>query len=257
MTKPKPPERYGRLEKASGGAHAAVAHSIGSRIVGGEFPAGSILPNEAAWSEEFGVSRSVVREAIKMLSAKGLLTSRPKIGSRVAPRDRWNMLDQEVLSWYAESPNQTKILRSLQEFRHIFEPEAAALAAKKRSEAQMARITAACEAMGKARSMPERSAADVAFHFAILEASGNELLLPLGFLVESTLDKLFLMINRVAGDLMHAQELHIAIESAIREQNPDRARQAVRHLLYNSDAYIDKLETLTKDPDLRITAAGD
>lgn len=226
------------LPSGGTGAHAAVAESVGKRIVSGQYPEGTILPNEAAWSAEFGVSRSVVREAIKMLAAKGLLTSRPRVGSRVAPRQRWNLLDRDMLSWYAEAPEPTQFLTSLQEFRHIFEPEAAALAARKRSDAQMARITAACEAMGSAPDLAARSIADVAFHNAILDAAGNELLLPLGSLIESTLDRLFLMINRVAGELLHAQKLHEDIEHAIRKRDPDQARKAVRALLENSDQYI-------------------
>ncbi len=235
------------LPRGGTGAHAAVAKEIGKRIVGGIYPEGSILPNEAAWSEEFGLSRSVVREAIKMLAAKGLLASRPRIGSRVAPRERWNLLDHDVLSWYAEVPGHTKFLTSLQEFRHIFEPEAAALAARKRTDEQMNRITAACHAMGNAKNLSDRSLADVAFHNAILDAAGNELLLPLGSLIESTLDRLFFMINRVAGQLRHAQQLHEAIEQAIRDQDEAGARQAVRALLANSDEYIARVEEMGLD----------
>ncbi len=234
------------LNRGGSGAHAAVAESIGKRIVNGVYSVGSILPNEADWSAEFGVSRSVVREAVKMLTAKGLLTSRPRIGSRVAPRQRWNLLDHNVLAWYAEAPGQSQFLASLQEFRHIFEPEAAAMAARKRTEAQMEKISTACRAMGSAETLSERSIADVAFHNAILEAAGNELLLPLGSLIESTLDRLFLMINRVAGQLRHAQKLHEDIEVAIRRGDPKAARQAVRALLENSDDYIARVQEMNQ-----------
>ncbi len=244
--------KHNYLPRGGTGAHAAVAEAIGKRIVGGVYPVGSILPNEAAWSDEFGLSRSVIREAVKMLAAKGLLTSRPRIGSRVAPRVQWNLLDHDVLAWYSEVPGHTQFLTTLQEFRHIFEPEAAALAARKRTDAQMAKITEACEGMANAKNLGERSLADVAFHNAILDAAGNELLLPLGSLIESTLDRLFFMINRVAGQLRHAQQLHEAIEQAIRQQDPEAARQAVRALLANSDEYIAKVQTmsLTEEPTL-------
>src|SRR5512138_3654 len=109
--------------------HSRIANEIGLRIVRGDHPPGSILPNEARWAEIFSVSRSAVREATKMLMAKSLLTSRPKVGSRVEPRERWNLLDRDVLAWYAASPHREQFLRTVQEFRYIVEPEAAALAA--------------------------------------------------------------------------------------------------------------------------------
>ncbi len=226
------------LPRGPGSAHAAVAEAIGRRIVHGAFAPGSVLPNEAAWSVEFEVSRSVVREAIKMLSAKGLLTSRPKVGSRVQARHLWNLLDHDVLSWYADAPGRPAFLHSLQEFRRIFEPEAAALAAERRTDEEMAVISQACAAMGRAASLSERITADARFHLAVLEASRNELLLPLGVLIESALRNLFAAITRETGDLRHAQELHENIEKAIRLRRPNAARRAVRRLLENSDQLV-------------------
>ncbi len=80
--------------------HHILAQDIGARILKGEFAPGSLLPREAEWGRSFGVSRTAVREAIKMLMAKGLIVSRPKIGSRVQPRSSWNLLDRDVLAWY-------------------------------------------------------------------------------------------------------------------------------------------------------------
>ena len=130
--------------------HASLANEIGMRIVRGDYPPGTILPNEAKWSQTFEVSRSAVREAIKMLMAKSLLSSRPKVGSWVEPRERWNLLDRDVLSWYAMAPDRESFLRTVQEFRHIIEPEATALAAERRTEEQMAEISTACREMGEA-----------------------------------------------------------------------------------------------------------
>lgn len=228
----------GGLPQAAPRANESIAEAIGRRIVGGEFPGGTILPNEASWSAEYGVSRSVVREAIRFLAAKGLLTSRPRIGSRVEPRRRWNLLDPDVLDWHAQTPRQVDFLMSLQQFRRLFEPEAAALAAARRTEAQMAEIEAACAGMASAETLALRGVADLAFHMAILEASGNELLLPLGALVASALRRMFVAINDAAGDLRHAQALHVAIERAIAARDPAAARAAVHALLDNSDAMI-------------------
>ena len=123
--------------------HVSLAGEIGLRIVRGDYPPGTILPNEAKWSEVFEVSRSAVREAIKMLMAKGLLSSRPKIGSWVEPKERWNLLDRDVLGWYAASPDREAFLRAVQELRHMIEPEATALAAERRTEEQMNAISQA------------------------------------------------------------------------------------------------------------------
>ena len=221
-------------------AHFAVAESIGSRIVQGDYPSGTILPNEADWASDFGVSRSVVREAIKMLAAKNLLTSRPRVGSRVEPRENWNLLDHDVLGWYTMGPDRASILRAVQQFRHIIEPEAAALAAQYRCEEQMAAISLACQQMATAPNVPERSLADVRFHLGILRASANELLIPLGVLIDSALRNLFVLITREAGDLRYAQDLHNNIEKAIRQKKPNAARLAVRKLLDNSDDMIAK-----------------
>jgi DNA-binding FadR family transcriptional regulator len=218
--------------------HASLANEIGLRIVRGDYPPGTILPNEAKWSETFDVSRSAVREAIKMLMAKSLLASRPKIGSWVEPKERWNLLDRDVLAWYAMSPDRGSFLRTVQEFRHIIEPEATAFAALRRTEEQMAEISRNCVEMGNATSLIERTRADTRFHLAILRASGNDLLVPLGVLIESALDHLFTFTSREINDLHQAQKLHENIEKNIRLQRPEAARAAVRKLLANTDKII-------------------
>ena len=128
--------------------HRSVAQDIGARILNGEFAPGTLLPNEAEWCASFGVSRTAVREAIKMLMAKGLILSRPKIGSRVQPRAAWNLLDRDVLTWYCAAANPTHFLVHMQQVREILEPETAALAATNRTEEQMAEIQDALARMG-------------------------------------------------------------------------------------------------------------
>lgn len=236
--RPKTPVRPASPRMSGTFVHFSVANEIGQRIVRGDYPPGTILPNEAEWSEMFGVGRSVVREAIKMLMAKNLLSSRPKIGSWVEPRERWNLLDREVLTWYAASPERHAFLKTVQEFRHIIEPEAAALAAVRRSADELEAISRACREMGTARTLSERTAADTRFHLEILRAAGNELLLPLGALIDSALEGLFVFVTREVNDLRHAQDLHEDIEKNIRLQRPEAARKAVRRLLTNTDGVI-------------------
>jgi DNA-binding FadR family transcriptional regulator len=226
------------LPRGRGNIHISIAEAIGSSIVRGEFPPGTILPNEAKWAADFMVSRSAVREAIKILMAKNLIVSRPKIGSRVEVKDRWSLLDHDVLSWYATSPDRAGFLKSLQQFRHIVEPEAAALAAQYRTEAQMEEISAACHDMATAPTLSDRTKADVRFHLAILKASNNELLVPMGVIIDSALDNLFVFITREANDLHFAQDLHNNIERNIRLRKVQGARLAVRKLLNHSDDFI-------------------
>jgi DNA-binding FadR family transcriptional regulator len=228
------------LKRGSGSIHSSVAEAIGKRIVRGEFPPGSVLPNEAKWAADFKVSRSAVREAIKILMAKNLLVSRPKVGSRVEPRERWSLLDHDILTWYATAPNREKFLQSLQQFRYIVEPEAAALAAQFHTSDQMEEVTAACQDMATAPSLAMRTEADVRFHVAILRATNNELLLPLGVIIDQALNNLFAFITRHANDLHHAQDLHDRIERCIRLRKPQAARLAVQNLLKNSDAIINR-----------------
>lgn len=218
--------------------HVSLANEIGTRIVRGDYPPGAILPNETQWAQTFEVSRSAVREAIKMLTAKGLLASRPRVGSWVEPKDRWNLLDRDVLGWYASAPDSENFLRTVQEFRFIIEPEATAFAAIRRTRVQMDEISKACRDMGEATSLLDRTRADTRFHLAILRAAGNDLLVPLGALIDSALHSLFVHVTREVNSLRHAQELHEDIERCVRLQRPDAARLAVRKLLTNTNEVI-------------------
>jgi len=221
--------------------HFAAAEEIGTRILRGDFAPGVLLPNEAEWCKRLRMSRSAVREAIKMLKAKELLHSRPKVGTRVEPRARWNLLDRDVLAWYMATPERARFLKSVQEMRRIFEPEAAALAAVHRDAAQMAAISVACRDMGTATTLESRIEADVRFHLGILSAAGNEFLVPFGFLIESALANVFDYVTRSVGTLRHAQSLHENIEKAIRHRRPDAARRAARLLLADTDDIIEHL----------------
>jgi len=249
-TAPKTRSTVPSLKRGSGSVHFSVAEAIGKRIVRGEFPPGTLLPNEAKWASDFDVSRSAVREAIKILMAKNLLVSRPKIGSRVEPKEHWNLLDQDVLSWYVTAPKRGQFLSSLQQFRHMVEPEAAALAAINHTDEQMLMISTACRDMGNATSLDARTEADVRFHSAILKATNNEFVMPLGVITDQALSSLFIFITRHEDDLRNVQKLHENIEKNIRLRRPDAARIAVRKLLKNSDNLIDQYTSRNRiDPE--------
>src|SRR6516225_4697501 len=141
--------------------HHILAQDIGARILKGEFAPGSLLPREAEWGRSYGVSRTAVREAIKMLMAKGLIVSRPKIGSRVQPRSSWNLLDRDVLAWYCAATDYWRFLASVQQVRRILEPEAAALADWTPNPDQLSAIEAALDDIRMAESLGLWNAADV------------------------------------------------------------------------------------------------
>lgn len=219
--------------------HQAIAQDIGMRILKGEFKPGTLLPKEAVWSRKYKMSRTAVREAIKTLSAKGLIISRTKVGSRVQPRDRWNLLDREILGWYSQSTNRRSFLNSIQQVRLVIEPEAAALAAANHTPESIGLIDAAMTQMWDAASHEELVAADVNFHLSILRAAGNDLLVPLGFVIEAALAALFDYTVRPKY-WKAAKPLHEAIAVAIRQRRPEAARRAVRRLLEDTDTIIER-----------------
>ncbi|MBL8906514.1 MAG: FadR family transcriptional regulator [Rhizobiales bacterium] len=220
--------------------HIAVAQDIGARILKGEFAPGTLLPNEAEWCRVYKVSRTAVREAIKTLSGKGMILSRPKIGSRVEPRSSWNLLDRDVLTWYSASVNYERFAREVQQIRFMIEPEAAALAAANRTPEQLAEIEAALADMIGSQDAVAWNIADVRFHLTILNASGNELIVPFGRAIESMLAKLFEFTVAQRLNPRDALSLHEAILKAIRARRPEAARKAARNLIADTQNTINR-----------------
>ncbi|KQM66277.1 MULTISPECIES: FadR/GntR family transcriptional regulator [unclassified Sphingomonas] len=169
------------VRKGGQPANVALARRIGVAIVTGKHEPGSGLPGEIDLAESFNVSRSVIRESLRMLAAKGLVESRPKAGTRVRERQAWNLLDPELLGWMFEGePPPLAFVRSLFQLRMIVEPAAAELAAVSRSPRQLTRMGHALEEMARLGLDSEAGrAADQSFHATILEATGNELLVSL------------------------------------------------------------------------------
>jgi len=161
-------------------SHVKISRDLGTAIVTGTHKPGTVLPGEIEIAEKFGVSRSVVREALRMLSARGLIESRPKIGTRVKERGAWNLLDPILLEWMFDAVPPSKFVKALFELRLIVEPAAAELAAKKKTARQLATMGHALEEMARHKlDTPEGQLADQQFHAAILEATDNELLVNL------------------------------------------------------------------------------
>jgi DNA-binding FadR family transcriptional regulator len=150
-----------------------MVQELGRTIICGEFHDDS-LPTEAELCEKFGVSRSAVREAVKMLSAKGLISSKPRQGIRILPEDQWNIFDPDLLRWMLESKPSLHVLKEFLQVRIAIEPEAAALAARYADQTKLDNIEKALEGMRKAEgNSKEDLEADIAFHASILYASNN------------------------------------------------------------------------------------
>lgn len=160
--------------------HGAIARNLGVAIVSGAHKPGDILGNEIELSEQLAVSRSAYREAIRILAAKGLVESKPRTGTRVLTMDRWNLLDSDVLSWFFASEPSPTIVNGLFELRMIVEPAAAALAAARRSDEDVAAMRIALETMEQMTLKTDAGqAADRDFHQAVLTATGNPPLISL------------------------------------------------------------------------------
>lgn len=166
-----------RRKNARGQVNAAV-NTLGARIANGTYAAGSTLAIEQDLAANLGVGRNALREAVKVLSGKGLISTAPRSGTKVRPRSDWNMLDPDVLAWHADPETATKeFMLDLIELRRIIEPKAAELAAERGDKNDVAEILAAYEAMaGAASDQDKRLEANIEFHTAILKASHNTVL---------------------------------------------------------------------------------
>jgi DNA-binding FadR family transcriptional regulator len=215
-----------------------IARGIGERILGGEFAPGTLLPNEAEWGRVFNASRTAVREALKSLSAKGLIASRPKIGSHVEPKMRWNLLDRDVLAWHRSATDRKAFLLSTQEFRRIVEPGIAELAAKKRTTLQIDQLVAALDDMREAKTHAEMVEADVQFHEVLLASTNNDLLVPFNVLIDETLANLFDFTTQRNPRFRQAIKLHEAIARAVIAGDAVNARKAMLALLDDTDEIV-------------------
>ena len=222
----------------AGKLHSRIARGIGERILGGEFAPGTLLPNEAEWGKIYGASRTAVREAIKSLAAKGLIVSKPKVGPRVEPRLRWNLLDRDVLAWHRSATDRRAFLISTQEFRRIVEPGIAELAARKRTTQQIDQLVTALDDMNRAKSLAEMVEADVGFHEALLAATNNDLLVPFNILIDETLANLFDFTTQRNPRYRQAIKLHEAIARAVIAGDSVAARKAMLLLLDDTDDVV-------------------
>lgn len=207
-----------------------LLESLGQAVVAGEFD-GRSFPTEAEISQHYGTSRSVTREAVKMLTAKGMLAARPRSGITTQPQEQWSLLDPDVLRWMLERKFSYELLRHFTEMRLGLEPAAAVFAAKNATPESLRAIEQGLERMAAAEQGDgDHLAADISFHVAVLNATGNPFYMQLDELITTALKISIRMTNRIKG---HTASIpaHRRVFDAIRAGDAARAGAAMNSIL--------------------------
>lgn len=211
-----------------------IAERLGREIVSGAIAEGGRLPVEAELCERFGVSRPVIREVTKTLASKGLITSRPRVGTVVRDRRHWNLLDPEVLGWLIRALPESRFLDMLFEVRMAIEPAAAALAAVNATEQDIADIGESCRRMAAARSPAELLEPDIRFHQSIMDATHNELMSYIGNTLHAALAVSIQLTSRHPDTYELSIPRHEAVFKAVAARDAAAARAAAESLLRES-----------------------
>lgn len=215
---------------------SSVVDRLGIEIVGGTPAPGGLLAAEPVLEARFDVSRGVVREAIRILAAKGLVSVRQRHGTHVRPRHEWSWLDRDLIGWIAASGISKADILAFAEARSIIEPEAAALAAIRASDTQRDAISAAYAAMVRHRDDPAQAIlADKAFHLTVLDATHNPVLQSLHGAIDALLGAIFdFTVTVFEGNLAN----HGAVAAAIARHDAEASRKAMRKLLNYTGDYL-------------------
>jgi DNA-binding FadR family transcriptional regulator len=223
--------------------HRQVVEALAHRIVSRRLAAGDPMPTETELCSELGVSRTILREAMKFLAAKGMVEIRPKIGTRVRSPDHWNLLDADVISWRAEMGPDDQLIRDLIDLRQLIEPPAAERAARRAGPEDIAAMEAAYERMAASVAdggdTKDYIAADLAFHRAILEACNNQLLSQLAIPIGAVLKVSFALSTRRRSAALQSLPGHRAVLDAIKAHNPTRARAQIESIIANAAREIE------------------
>ncbi len=216
----------------SGTVTVDLANRLGRDIVSGRVAQGATLSNEADLSARFQVGRSAVREAVKMLAAKGMVQSRPRRGTQVTPAKAWNFFDRDVLLWLRDSGPDFAVIIELLELRLGVESQAAALAAQKASPAHVAAIRLAYAGMqAAADGRNDPVIADGAFHEAVIAATGNRFFQPFGAMIRVALFVTAPTTNAIFGHSVGDLDAHERVLTAIERSDARKAHGAMHSML--------------------------
>jgi GntR family galactonate operon transcriptional repressor len=234
------PDSADKTKRPRSNANDFLAAALGGEIIAGVYPPGSRLPGEAVLLERFKISRPTLREAFRVLAAKGLIVSRQKVGTSVRPKSDWNMLDPDFLAWHLRAALTEGFVNDLFQLRQMVEPQAAYLAAQSRDPAALERISAAYTDMERSQgAADEVTDADLRFHQAILDATGNLFIGALGGLIDTALVGTFRLGWRAAASIRDNRlHQHEAVFRAIADGQPEEARDRMAELLRDSVADV-------------------
>jgi DNA-binding FadR family transcriptional regulator len=220
--------------------HGNTVDHLGIAILSGRYPVGGGLPPEPLLGEELGVSRTVVREAVKALGAKGLVSTGPKVGTRVLPSDRWNWFDPDVIIWQSRVGLTPEFLRDLQDLRLVVEPAAVKLAAERATAEDIAQIEAAYEGMRSAvEAGGDYVTHDLLFHQGMLFACRNRMLIQMNKALSALLRTSFEVSTKMKDGPKSSLPMHRAVLDAIIARNPIKAERAIRVLIESANDDID------------------
>jgi len=212
--------------------HGSIARLLGISIVSGKFKPGDLLDGEISSSERFAVSRTAYREAVRILAAKGLVDARPKVGTRINPKSKWNLLDPEVLVWTFESEPDPDLLNSLFELRNVVESAAAGFAATRRSAAHLKAMRGALRGMATHTLATEAGRqADLDFHTTLLNATDNPFIISLTSGVSAAINATTVFKQRKGPLRRDPMPDHMRVFEAIAAKDPGKAQQAMSELI--------------------------
>lgn len=216
-----------------------VAREIGRRIVSETYAPGDLVEDEGTLAEHYQVSRSVIRDAVKILVGKRLLDVRRGIGTRVRSRASWGLLDDDVLAWFQSAEPKADFLRQLMDIRLVIEPKASRWAAERATDEELGRIETAIERMEQEKGSAEDLViADAAFHRSILRAAHNEFLVAMEGVIFSALLGGIRFANERQDDSAFIIRIHRSVYEAIAARNGEGAEQAMENLLIDSSNRI-------------------
>ncbi len=214
------------------GVHARIVHGIGAAIVSGVFQPGDRLPTDPDLTVQFNASRTAIREAMKVLTTKGLIEARQRAGTRVRPRNDWDLLDADVLSWHSPDTISEKLAGDLIELREVIEPVAARLAATRATEEDIENMERASNLMAAGLDDLEvYYEGDVAFHLSVLAASHNQLLRRLNGIIGTVLSLSFALQKETLVGPKEGLEAHMDVVDRIRAHDRRGAERAMRHVI--------------------------
>jgi DNA-binding FadR family transcriptional regulator len=212
--------------------HGTIARQLGILIVSGKHRPGDLLGGEISAAEELAVSRTAYREAVRILAAKGLVEARPKVGTRINPRNMWHLLDPDVLDWMFESEPDLVLLDSLFELRNVVESEAAGFAAQRRTDAHLKDMRSAIEGMAAHTLATEQGRqADLDFHTTLLLATGNPFIFSLANGVKAAIRATTIYKQRKQPLRRDPLPDHLRVFEAIAAKKPAKAKQAMSALI--------------------------